>query len=199
MRVHSRTPPLCRFRAIVLGVCVFIIFMWLRKRRSATDPSRLPTTVAQGAGGRTYLHRAPPPLTPSLLGALPFFPSRHPRVSPWHGLPLRDGGRARATALLARDDVVTFVCEVPHGGTAKFEVQLGVPLNPLAQDVDKGGAPRFYPWRSLLNYGMLPQTYEDPTVGGAGGVARPGDGDPLDAMDLWPLPARPERHIALAW
>jgi inorganic pyrophosphatase len=112
-------------------------------------------------------------------------------VSPWHGLPLRDGGRARATALPARDDVVTFVCEVPHGGTAKFEVQLGVPLNPLAQDVDKGGAPRFYPWRSLLNYGMLPQTYEDPTVGGAGGVARPGDGDPLDAMDLWPLPCAP--------
>jgi inorganic pyrophosphatase len=185
-------PRAFRFRAVALCVALFAALIWLQRRASgpAADPSRLPT-VPLSAGASTYLHRAPAAAAPSLLA--PIFGAPPPRalarVSPWHGLPLREG-RAGAGSP-AGEDVVTFVCEVPHGGTAKLEVQLGAPLNPLAQDRDKGGAARFYPWRSLLNYGMLPRTYEDPEAGGAGGVAQPGDGDPLDAMDLWPLPCAP--------
>ena len=33
---------------------------------------------------------------------------------------------------------------------------------PIKQDVKKG-KPRFYPWDIHWNYGMLPQTWEDPT------------------------------------
>jgi inorganic pyrophosphatase len=173
-----------RFRALALCVSALALLIWLSRRSPAADPSRVAAPRAPGASGAVHVQRARAG-APSLLGALLSRAPPPPRVSPWHGLPLRDGRR------LGGDDVVTFVCEVPHGGTAKLEVQLGAPLNPLAQDVGRGGAPRFYPWRSLLNYGMLPQTYEDPDVGGAGGVALPGDGDPLDAMDLWPLPCAP--------
>lgn len=34
--------------------------------------------------------------------------------------------------------------------------------SPIKQDVKKG-KPRFYPWNIHWNYGMLPQTWEDPT------------------------------------
>lgn len=39
--------------------------------------------------------------------------------------------------------------------------------NPIKQDVKKG-APRFYPYSIPWNYGMLPQTWEDPQAAHAG-------------------------------
>jgi inorganic pyrophosphatase len=179
-----------RLRDLSFLVFALAVLIWLRRRAGGpiADPSRLPFEPLS-SGASTYLYRVPPRAQGSPLGSLFGAPLPLPssRVSPWHGLPLREGGNSAAPG----GAVVNFVCEVPHGGTAKLEVQLGTPLNPLAQDRDVGGGARFYPWRSLLNYGMLPQTYEDPEAGGAGGVALPGDGDPLDAMDLWPLPCVP--------
>lgn len=38
----------------------------------------------------------------------------------------------------------------------------GEPGNPIKQDIKKG-ALRFYPYNINWNYGMLPQTWEDPS------------------------------------
>ena len=105
---------------------------------------------------------------------------RQRTMSFWHGLPLYpvEGEGSQ---------LVTFVCEIPHGASAKLEVSKELPLNPIVQDVRKDGSLRHYPWRSLTNYGMLPQTYEDPSRPFPS-TGLPGDGDPLDAVDLWPVP-----------
>lgn len=42
------------------------------------------------------------------------------------------------------------------------------------QDKTKAGGPRFYALRSLVNYGALPRTYEDPDVKVSGGAQKPG-------------------------
>ena len=42
-----------------------------------------------------------------------------------------------------------------------MEIATGEPFNPIKQDVKKGVL-RHYPFESLVNYGALPQTWEDP-------------------------------------
>lgn len=44
-----------------------------------------------------------------------------------------------------------------------MEVATDEKLNPIKQDVKKG-ALRFYPYNINWNYGLLPQTWEDPAV-----------------------------------
>jgi inorganic pyrophosphatase len=104
------------------------------------------------------------------------------RISYWHDVPLRVG-----------DGRVAFVCEVPQGTTAKLEVATGEALTPLRADTDKRGRPRELAWPALVNYGMLPQTLEGPTPDATGAS---GDGDPLDALDLWPAPCAPGEVFA---
>lgn len=60
--------------------------------------------------------------------------------------------------------------------------------NPIKQDTHDDGSVRFYMYGSPpFNYGMLPQTWEDPAAveGGYGG-----DNDPLDIIEVGsgPLP-----------
>jgi inorganic pyrophosphatase len=105
---------------------------------------------------------------------------RGDRVSPWHDLPQRD---ARQPGRLA-----TFVVEIPAGSTAKLEVDKGAAHNPIVQDTDKSGAPRHYPAPAPFTYGLLPRTYEHPGLRDAL-TGEPGDGDPVDAIDLTPYPA----------
>ena len=74
------------------------------------------------------------------------------------------------------DGDMNFICEIPVNTTAKFELQTKEPGNPIAQDV-KDGKPRNYAIPILWNYGMVPQTWEDPEglnedLGGAGGGQR---------------------------
>ena len=78
-------------------------------------------------------------------------------------------------------------CEVPFNTTAKFELQTEEPGNPVAQDV-KDGKTRNYAVPIFWNYGMVPQTWEDPEdinkdLDGAGG-----DNDPLDVVEIAALP-----------
>lgn len=95
-------------------------------------------------------------------------------VSPWHDLPLRSPG--------AGANIVNFVCEIPKGTTAKLEVNKEVPHNPIMQDQKKGKL-RYYTYgASFFNYGMLPQTWEDPSKIGFNGTK--GDNDPLDVMEI---------------
>jgi len=92
-------------------------------------------------------------------------------VSPWHDLPLGLKGT-----------LVNFVAEIPKGATAKLEVQKEIMHNPIMQD-EKKGALRYYTYgASFFNYGMLPQTWEDPAKKNAAG--HKGDNDPLDVMEI---------------
>jgi len=96
------------------------------------------------------------------------------------GSPLADDYSAMADG---GPRVISFVCEIPAGGAAKREVDKGAPGNPVAHDSTAGGAPRYYKWPSLVNYGAAPQTYEHPGLADAL-LGLPGDGDPLDVVEL---------------
>ena len=99
-------------------------------------------------------------------------------LSPWHDLPLYPDA--------ANKGVVNFVAEIPKGVTAKLEVQKKIAHNPIMQDTKKG-ALRYYTYGSpFFNYGMLPQTWEDPAKKGFNGTS--GDNDPLDVMEIGSRP-----------
>ncbi|GAB0493266.1 hypothetical protein MMPV_004542 [Pyropia vietnamensis] len=96
-------------------------------------------------------------------------------VSPWHDIPLYTG----------EANVVNYVNEIPKGTDAKMEIATDEASTPIKQDVKKG-ALRFYKYsKSLVNYGALPQTWEDPAdIVPDTGLG--GDGDPLDCIDISP-------------
>lgn len=71
-------------------------------------------------------------------------------MSAWHDVPLYAG-----------DGLLHFVCEIPKETSAKMELATDEPRNPIKQDTKKGKI-RFYPYNINWNYGMLPQTWEDP-------------------------------------
>jgi inorganic pyrophosphatase len=93
-------------------------------------------------------------------------------ISPWHDIPLHTGEK----------DVFNALIEIPKNTKPKMEVATKEPQNPIAQDVKKGKL-RDYHGPIFWNYGMLPQTWEDP------GVEHPvtkcsGDNDPLDVVEI---------------
>merc|ERR1719331_592425 len=95
-------------------------------------------------------------------------------ISPWHDLTLYPSPSEKK--------VVNFVCEIPRGVAAKLEVNKKLPHNPIMQDTKKGKL-RYYTYgASFFNYGMLPQTWEDPAKTGFNGTK--GDNDPLDVMEI---------------
>mmetsp|Transcript_89253 Transcript_89253/g.178383 ORF Transcript_89253/g.178383 Transcript_89253/m.178383 type:complete len:274 (-) Transcript_89253:310-1131(-) len=98
-------------------------------------------------------------------------------ISPWHDVPYVASTEPDGSRLLH------FVCEIPVGTTAKYEIHKSVPFNPVIQDVKKG-KPRFYAYGpSLVNYGAIAQTWEDPAFitkeTGFGG-----DNDPVDVLQI---------------
>jgi inorganic pyrophosphatase len=100
-------------------------------------------------------------------------------VSPWHDIPFVAGQDAATGRPL-----LSFVCEIPRGTSAKVEIHKTRPHNPLVQDVNQDGSPRFYAYSpAIVNYGAVPQTWEDPAVPdehtGLGG-----DNDPIDVLQL---------------
>eukprot|EP01063_Lacrimia_lanifica_P024356 TRINITY_DN3227_c0_g3_i1.p1 TRINITY_DN3227_c0_g3~~TRINITY_DN3227_c0_g3_i1.p1 ORF type:complete len:259 (+),score=149.97 TRINITY_DN3227_c0_g3_i1:65-841(+) len=95
-------------------------------------------------------------------------------VSPWHDIPLLTGN----------GNALNYVNEIAIGTKAKMEVATKVEYNPIMQDIKKGKL-RYFTYGDIpFNYGCLPRTWEDPSVGVAdcGGAA--GDNDPLDVCDL---------------
>jgi inorganic pyrophosphatase len=93
-------------------------------------------------------------------------------VSAWQGVPL-----------YGEDGTMNMVCEIPANTTAKFEVFTKLPGNPIAQD-EKNGLPRNYAMPILWNYGMFPETWEDPEVTDENLGDFRGDNDPLDVVEL---------------
>ncbi|KAJ1396572.1 Inorganic pyrophosphatase [Sesbania bispinosa] len=93
-------------------------------------------------------------------------------VSPWHDIPLQLGG-----------GVFNFIVEIPKESSAKMEVATDEPFTPIKQDTKKGKL-RFYPYNIHWNYGLLPQTWEDPSLATAEVEGAFGDNDPVDVVEI---------------
>lgn len=102
------------------------------------------------------------------------------RISPWHDISLRPPG---VHGEEAPADHFVFVCEIPRGTRAKMEINKEAAHNPIKQDTKKGKL-RFYHSSSLVNYGALPQTWEDPAHSDVLVPGTVGDNDPTDVIDL---------------
>lgn len=100
-----------------------------------------------------------------------FFKQGGKEVSCWHEIPLYAG-----------DGNLHYICEIPKETSAKMECATDEPRTPIKQDIKKGKL-RFYPYNINWNYGLLPQTWEDP------GHTHPklnaaGDNDPVDVVEI---------------
>jgi len=75
------------------------------------------------------------------------------------------------------------ICEIPKNTSAKMEINLNMDFNPIIQD-KINGKPRFYRYGNIpWNYGAIPQTFED-TKYIFEETGLPGDGDPIDIIDI---------------
>ena len=73
--------------------------------------------------------------------------------------------------------------EIPKMTKAKMEVATKEEYNPIAQDSNSDGSPRYYTYGTpFFNYGLIPKTWEDPNLKSARGYG--GDNDPLDVMEM---------------
>lgn len=79
------------------------------------------------------------------------------------------------------------VTEIPKFMTGKMEVNKEAPNNVIQQDTNKDGSPRYYTYgTTFFNYGMIPQTWEDPELRTSAGHG--GDNDPLDIIEFGSVP-----------
>ncbi|CAN6458865.1 unnamed protein product [Victoria cruziana] len=101
-----------------------------------------------------------------------FFDKSGKKVSPWHDIPLQLG-----------DGVFNFVVEIPKETSAKMEVATEEIYTPIKQDTKKGKL-RFYPYNINWNYGLLPQTWEDPSFANPEVEGAFGDNDPVDVVEI---------------
>ncbi|XP_022762857.1 soluble inorganic pyrophosphatase 6, chloroplastic-like [Durio zibethinus] len=109
---------------------------------------------------------------PETLDYRVFFEDSGKRVSPWHGIPLHLG-----------DGVFNFIVEIPKESNAKMEVATDELYTPIKQDTKKGKL-RYYPYNINWNYGLLPQTWEDPSLANSEVEGAFGDNDPVDLVEI---------------
>jgi 3'-phosphoadenosine 5'-phosphosulfate synthase len=101
-----------------------------------------------------------------------------PSISPWHHIALESTSAPGAYQM---------VVEIPRGTTSKLEVQKALPGNPIMHDSKKGKVREYTYGLTFFNYGLLPQTWEDPAHK-LGNYT--GDNDPLDIIELGARPRR---------
>ncbi|KAF8019705.1 hypothetical protein BT93_G0410 [Corymbia citriodora subsp. variegata] len=94
------------------------------------------------------------------------------KISPWHDIPLQLG-----------NGIFNFVVEIPKESSAKMEVATDEPFTPIKQDTKKGNL-RYYPYNIHWNYGLLPQTWEDPSFANSEVEGAFGDNDPVDVVEI---------------
>lgn len=112
------------------------------------------------------------------------FEYRGQTISPWHDIPFSAGTAEDGAPLLH------FVCEIPRMTHAKLEIHKGHEPNPLIQDVVGNNKLRFYKYgESIVNYGAIAQTWEDPNVPDPD-TGLGGDNDPIDVLQLNSKPCR---------
>ncbi|KAI2502520.1 PUA-like domain [Fragilaria crotonensis] len=93
----------------------------------------------------------------------------------WHDVPMKPSGED--------ETIINLVTEIPLMVTAKMEVQKDRANNVISQDVNKDGSARHYTYGTpFFNYGLIPQTWEDPSLLSSAGNG--GDNDPLDVMEF---------------
>ncbi|KAK4491174.1 hypothetical protein RD792_001905 [Penstemon davidsonii] len=94
------------------------------------------------------------------------------QISPWHDIPLQLG-----------DGVFNFIVEIPKESSAKMEVATDEIYTPIKQDTKKRKL-RYYPYNINWNYGLLPQTWEDPKLANAEVEGAFGDNDTVDVVEI---------------
>ncbi|KAL8170262.1 hypothetical protein V2J09_022066 [Rumex salicifolius] len=94
------------------------------------------------------------------------------KISPWHDIPLK-----------LSDGIFNFVVEIPKESSAKMEVATDEQFTPIKQDTKKGKL-RYYPYNINWNYGLLPQTWEDPSLSNPDVEGAFGDNDPVDVVEI---------------
>ncbi|TYJ50256.1 hypothetical protein E1A91_A01G193300v1 [Gossypium mustelinum] len=94
------------------------------------------------------------------------------KISPWHDVPLHLG-----------NGVFNFIVEIPKESSAKMEVATVELYTPIKQDTKKGKL-RYYPYNINWNYGLLPQTWEDPSFANSEVEGAFGDNDPVDVVEI---------------
>lgn len=100
-----------------------------------------------------------------------FFNKDGKKISPWHDIPLKAEGQT-----------FNFITEIPKFTKAKMEVATKEAMNPISQDMKKGKL-RFYHGPIFWNYGLLPQTWEDPNHEHPELKVK-GDNDPVDVVEI---------------
>jgi len=101
-------------------------------------------------------------------------------TSMWHDIPMRPSSGYGGSS---DNMVINMVTEIPMYYTAKMELQKALPNNPISQDANGDGSPRYYTYGTpFFNYGLIPQTWEDPNVKSVDGYG--GDNDPIDVMEI---------------
>jgi len=93
-------------------------------------------------------------------------------ISPWHDIKLHTDTAGIFNAII----------EIPKMTKPKMEVAVKETKNPIAQDVKKGKL-RDYHGPIFWNYGMFPQTWEDPNVVNPD-LKCAGDNDPVDVVEI---------------
>nr|CAI77906.1 pyrophosphatase [Guillardia theta] len=106
-----------------------------------------------------------------------FFEKDGKVVSPWHGIP---------TWADKDKNIVNAVIEITKNTRPKMEVATKEESNPIKQDMKKGKL-RDYPLDIFWNYGMIPQTWENPKHEHPELKAF-GDNDPVDIVEIGSSP-----------
>jgi 3'-phosphoadenosine 5'-phosphosulfate synthase len=131
---------------------------WIPWSRPVVDPGACKSTKGSGKFGTLDFHLKPTDYD-----------------SFWHDIPMKPS--------LGDEYIINLVTEIPLRMTAKMEVQKGLPGNPIGQDSNKDGSPRYYTYgTTFFNYGYIPQTWEDPNLKDS--LGNGGDNDPLDVMEV---------------
>ena len=99
------------------------------------------------------------------------------KVSPWHDIPLYSIDSTNNRSF-------NFIVEISKGMAHKMEVNKEEQYNPIMQDTTHNGTRgRDYLYGvPFFNYGLFPQTWEDPSVKDESGNG--GDNDPLDVIEI---------------
>jgi 3'-phosphoadenosine 5'-phosphosulfate synthase len=114
------------------------------------------------------------------FGFLTFAMTSTEYTSWWHDVPLRPAGESSTSP------IINMITEIPMYMTAKMEVDKSHPGNAIRQDANKDGSPRYYSYgTTFFNYGLIPQTWEDPEMMSMGYGA---DNDPIDMIELGDTP-----------
>lgn len=85
------------------------------------------------------------------------------------------------------NNFINVICEIPRFESAKFEISMNEPKNPIKQDIKKGKLryyPNLFPLKgSMWNYGAIPQTWENPNDNDIF-TGLKGDNDPIDVIEI---------------